>query len=299
MTPTYIAIVDPILMAAYASPGSFQEELTHYLALQPDGWFIALLDGRPVGAGGVVNYGPFSYLGLIAILPDQQKRGIGQALTEHLLTWLSRHQCPIALLEASPAGAPLYTKLGFQVDDTTLAFQLTEPAPQAPCSIAMEHHHCHPERSEGSRVPLALYSIAIEPLQRTDLAELIALDAPQFGANRSNVFSIYLASYPERCFVSRNPQGHITGCIVGQLDALGPWIAQSHEEAEALLARALTLAFQHPPRIRVPVSNHQALALVQAYGFREIRSFKHMRRGGIQPPQQREHIYALATAAIG
>src|SRR5256884_7514178 len=248
MTPTDIAMVDHILMAAYASPGSFQEELTHYLALQPDGWFIALLDGKPVGAGGVVNYGPFSYLGLIAILPDQQRRGIGRALTEHLLTWPSRQQCPIALLEASPAGAPLYTKLGFQVDDTTIAFQLTGPVPHAPSSIA------------------------IEPLQSTDLAELIALDAPRFGANRSNVFSIYLASYPERCFVSRNPQGHITGCIVGQPDALGPWIAQSHEEAEALLAHALTLAFQHPPRIRVPTSNHQALALVQAYGFREIRA---------------------------
>ena len=72
MTPTDIAMVDSILIAAYASPGSFQEELSHYLVLQPDGWFIALLDGRPVGAGGTVNYGPFSYLGLIAILPDLQ-----------------------------------------------------------------------------------------------------------------------------------------------------------------------------------------------------------------------------------
>ena len=114
-----------------------------------------------------------------------------------------------------------------------------------------------------------------------------------------SIDTFYLASYPERCFVSRNPQGHITGCIVGQADALGPWIAQSHEEAEALLTHALTLAFQHPPRIRVPTSNHRALALVQAYGFREIRAFKHMRRGGTQHPQQREHIYALATAAIG
>jgi len=114
-----------------------------------------------------------------------------------------------------------------------------------------------------------------------------------------SIDTFYLASYPERCFVSRNPQGHITGCIVGQADALGPWIAQSHEEAEALLAHALTLAFQHPPQIRVPTSNHRALALVQAYGFREIRAFKHMRLGGIQHPQQREHIYALATAAIG
>src|SRR2546423_3103505 len=102
------------------------------------------------------------------------------------------------------------------------------------------------------------------------------------------MFLFYLASYPERCFVSRKPQGHMTGCIVGQPDALGPWIAQSHEEAEALLAHALTLALQHPPRIRVPVSNHRALTLVEAYGFREIRAFKHMRRGGIQHPQQRE-----------
>ena len=275
MTPTDIAIVDPILMAAYASPVSFQEELTHYLALQPDGWFIALLDGRPVGAGGAVNYGPFSYLGLIAILPDQQKRGFGRALTEHLLAWLSRQQCPIALLEASAAGTPLYTKLGFQVDDTTLVLQLIEPVPHAPCSIA------------------------IERLQSTDLAELSALDTTQFEAHRSRVFSTYLESYPERCFVSRNPQGRITGSIVGQSDALGPWIAESYQDAEALLARALTLAFQHPPRIRIPASNQRALALVQVSGFREMRALKHMRLGRIHPPQQRERIYALATLAIG
>lgn len=275
MTPADIAVVDPLLVAAYSSSESFQEELSHYLALQSDGWFVALLDEMPVGAGGIVNYGPFAYLGLIGIRPDLQRRGIGQALMEYLLARLSSVHCPIALLEASSAGAPLYRKLGFQEEDMTITFQLSRPLP----------------------LPL-MSNIIIEPLQHAALAELLALDAP-FGADRSRVFSAYLAAYPERCFVSRHSQGYITGYIVGQSDALGPWMAQSYQEAEALLAHALTRSFQGSPRIRVPANNQRAVALVQAYGFDEIRRLKHMRRGGTRSPQQRECIYALATAAIG
>ena len=274
MTPTNIAIADAILMAAYSSE-SFQEELTHVLALQPDGWFIASLDGEPGGVGGVVNYGPFAYIGLVGVLPELQRRGIGRVLMEHLLAWLSDQQCPIALLEASQAGAPLYTRLGFQAEDSTIVFQLAEPVSPAPCSIV------------------------IEPLQSVDLAELIALDTAQFGADRSRVLSSYLAMYPERCFVSRHAQGHISGYIMGQSDAFGPWLAQSHEEAEALLAHALRLDFRHPPRLRIPVSNHRAVALARAYGFRELRTVKHMRWGGAASPQRRENIYALASLAIG
>jgi ribosomal protein S18 acetylase RimI-like enzyme len=261
-------------MAAYSAE-SFQEELAHVLALQPDGWLMALLDERPVGVGGVVNFGPFAYIGLIGTLPELQRRGIGQTLTTRLLTWLESQQCPIALLEASQAGEPLYTRLGFQAEDTTIVFQATQPVSLEPSSIA------------------------IEPFQNSDPAELIALDVVQFGANRSRVLSSCLTMYPERCFVSRDAQGHISGYIMAAFDGLGPWLAQSHAEAEALLARALRLNFSCSPRLRVPASNQQAVALARAYGFRELRTLKHMRRGGTASPQKRENIYALASAAIG
>ncbi len=274
MTSADIAIADSILIASFSS-GNYQEELAHVLALQSDGWFMALLDGKPVGMGGVVNYGPFAYIGLVGVLPEMQRRGIGQALMEYLLVWLSDHHCPIALLEASRAGASLYTKLGFQTDDSTIVFELAEP---------------------GSPMQ---DSTVVEPFQSSDLTELIAFDTAQFGADRSRVLSSYLATHPERCFVSRHAQGHISGYIIGQFDSLGPWLAQSHEEAEALLARALRLDFRRSPRLRVPASNHRAVALARAYGFRELRMLKHMRWGGMTSPQQRENIYALASAAIG
>ena len=276
MTPADIAAVDALLIAAYASSRSFQEELNLYLALQPDEWFVALQDETPVGAGGMVNYGTFASIGLVGIRPDLQRRGIGQALMEHLLAQLAHAHCPIALLEASAAGETLYRKLGFQEEDTTIAFQLNRPPPSPP-----------------------IRKNTIESLQPADLAELLALDEPYFGADRSHVFSAYLAAYPGRCFVSRHAQGHVTGYIIGQSDSLGPWLAQSHQEAEALLAYALTLPFQSAPRIRAPASNQQAVELMQTYGFAEVRRLRHMRRGGTRSPQQRACIYALATAAIG
>ena len=44
-------------MAAYDRPSSYEPILKRYLALQPDGWYLAHLDGEPVGLGGAVDFG--------------------------------------------------------------------------------------------------------------------------------------------------------------------------------------------------------------------------------------------------
>ena len=45
--------------------------------------------------------------------PAYQRSGVGTALLEHLFTQADTLGLPI-ILEASVAGAPLYTRLGFQ-----------------------------------------------------------------------------------------------------------------------------------------------------------------------------------------
>jgi GNAT superfamily N-acetyltransferase len=112
-----------ILVAAFASPRTFDRDLYRYLTFQPDGWFLALDDGKPVGTAGAVDYGPFAYIGLVSVLPDAQRKGIGVALMEHLLTWLDSRGCPMVILDASEAGARMYTRLGFVETDQTLVLR--------------------------------------------------------------------------------------------------------------------------------------------------------------------------------
>lgn len=275
-----VSIADPILMEAYNSGHSLQAELEFYLRLQLDGWFFVVDNGKPVGVGGVVNYGAFAYIGLIAVSPTVQRRGVGGMLMEHLLSWLEERDCFSARLVATQSGEGLYRKIGFIEDDGTVSYRLEQPVER------------RPKGGRGGEERVFV-------LHNEDLDELVAFDTPIFGANRRVVLAAYLADLPERCFAIRASSGRMTGYIVAQHDALGPWIAQTPATAEALLVHSLKLPFEEAPGVRVYIGHTAAINLLKKYGFSERRVFKHMFYGNREPIQQKEKLYALATAAIG
>lgn len=280
ITRESVSIADPILMEAYNAGHSLQEELEFYLRLQPDGWFFVVENGIPVGVGGVVNYGAFAYVGLVAVSPTVQRRGVGRMLMEYLLGWLEERDCFSVRLVATYSGEGLYRKIGFIEDGETVAYRLERPV----------EPRRGVERVGEGRVFL---------LRDEDLDELVTFDTPIFGANRRVVLAAYLADLPGRCLAIRDDNGRITGYIVAQQDALGPWIAQTPAEAEALLVHALKQPFEQSPGVRVRTSHTAVIGLLKKYGFSERRAFKHMRYGNREPVQQKEKLYALATAAIG
>jgi len=86
------------LRSAFGAPESHVADIRRYLALQPDGWLVAVAQGRPVGMVGAVDYGPFAWVGLMAVHAEAQQRGIGSALLQRLLTWLDARGTPMVLL---------------------------------------------------------------------------------------------------------------------------------------------------------------------------------------------------------
>ena len=277
MTSADLDAAGAIVTAAFGSPYSRTDEVRRYLALQPDGWLLAMLDGQPVGTVGALDYGPYAYISLLAVHPSAQRRGVGLALMEHILAWLEARGCPMALLDATDFGAPLYRRLGFVEGDRTLVLG---------------------QEGEGSAV-WALASGRAYPVQPADLPALYRFDAPIFGAERGAVLASYLADAPERAFVTRDAAGQITGYLFAQARALGPWVARASADAEVLLAGALALPFASGPEVVVPASNALALSLLSRHGFRVMRSLRHMRRGGHGMPSQRTLIYGQASLAIG
>jgi GNAT superfamily N-acetyltransferase len=91
-----------------------------FLAMQPDGCFVAELDGVPVGTTvAVVFYsipgrtGPVAWIAMVLVDPGHRNRGIGTALMEHALKFLDARKVPSIRLDATPLGQPIYEKLGF------------------------------------------------------------------------------------------------------------------------------------------------------------------------------------------
>lgn len=78
--------------------------------------FVAEVDGTVVGTGVATTRGRAGWVGLIAVLESYRRRGIGEAMTRHVMDHLRQGGCSTLLLFATSAGRPLYERLGFEVD---------------------------------------------------------------------------------------------------------------------------------------------------------------------------------------
>src|SRR5690349_10884829 len=188
LTAADLDCADAIQQAAYGG-GSRKDRLQLYLSLQPDGWLLARLDGEPAGIAGGTNYGTVGHIGLVAVDPSKQRRGVALTMMEHLLGWFAAQRCPIIQLDASAAGAPLYQRLGFVEDEKTLGFT------QDDCTL-------RPAQSDR-----------VSQMLSADLPTLVAFDAPIFGGERASVFAAALAEAPERAFVARDADRQISGYL--------------------------------------------------------------------------------------
>ena len=259
---------DAVMTAAYG-PGERKERLRRYRALQPDGWFVACDGDRIVGLGGALCYGELAYLGLMSVLPEAQRRGIGQALVERILAWLAGLRCPCVLLDASAAGAPLYRRLGFVEDEPTHVYARA-------ASTAPNH---------------------AERLPPWSPAEVTPFDTEAFGAPRGPLLDSYGRDF--QGLVCRAPGGQVEGYAVVQASVLGPLVARSPAAAERLLDAANGLRRGFPTTLLIPGSNAPALALAAARGFAWNRTLSHMRLGGSGPPGRRAWLYGRGSFVVG
>ena len=272
---TDLETANMILKLAFRSSVSRIQDLRLYHQIQPDGLFLALQNENPVGMVGAIIYNAFAYVGFMAVHPDVQRQGTGLALMEFLLERLDRQNIPLVLLDASEMGQPLYEKLGFIAYDETLTFQRDTAFTAQDCPTG------------------------VQQLSAADLAELIALDTPVFGTNRGKVLQVLLRVFPERAYMLRDEMGQIAGYFFAQKRRIGPWVMRDASAAEALLRIALELPYEETVSVIVPAVNLEAIELLQRYGFKQLRSNRHMGRGQGEPPGQRQMIYAQTSLSVG
>ena len=131
---------------------------------------VAELDGTVIGTALCWKFGADrASLGMVIVSPEQQGHGIGRKLMELLLEQTGER---ITFLHATPAGKPLYEKLGFE------AFGLTEQHQGIVAHVP----------------PLSLPpGEQLRPLSTNDTPQLIELASRASGFDRSAVLPELLA----------------------------------------------------------------------------------------------------------
>lgn len=268
-------VADDVLRAAFHANVSFLPRLRRYLALQPDGWLVADDEGQVVGMVGAIDYGAFAYVGLMAVRPDRQGQRLGRKLMDALLAGLEGRGNTCALLDASPAGAPLYERSGFVDAGLSHEFSSSESGADAPATGEV--------------------SVA-GPAQ---LDDIVALDASFLGAPRARLWRWLFAAHPARILAARDADGALSGYLCLQDPLLGPFGAREPAVASALIAAAVTTLGHRNVRLQVPEENADARAVLARAGFRETRALRHMRRGPCPTLSGWRSIYGKGSYCLG
>ena len=75
---------------------------------------VAVAEGRVVGTGVGAVHGVAGWIGVVFVVPELRRRGIGRALTEAVCERLEGVGCRSLILVATDLGRPVYEQLGFR-----------------------------------------------------------------------------------------------------------------------------------------------------------------------------------------
>src|SRR5207245_420577 len=137
-----------------------------FLDLEPDGCFVAEMDGEPVATTTTCAFGPIGWVAMVLVDARVRGRGIGSALMRHALGYLEVQGVRTVRLDATPMGQPVYEKLGFVPD-----YQLT--------------------RYEGI-LPSRNVIAEVKPVREEHLARLLELDRAVTGTDRAKFIASLL-----------------------------------------------------------------------------------------------------------
>jgi len=269
--PGLFHALDALMQRAYRA-NSFLNQIHWYTTTLPSSIIVAEDNGRLVGAGCCIAYtdAGFGWIGLIATEPGDERRGIGQLVTERTVEFLAAHGCA-AVLDASAAGAPLYERMGFHDAGITRVLSLP-PAPAAGSSPESPH----------------------------DVADIAELDRRAFGVDRAPLLRVILDQSPRRAAVTRDHNGNATGFVIVRGDTIGPLVAAADDALAALVgdARAIGAAVGVAQRIAVPPGTPHLDALF-AHGFEPMRELRHMRLGIDTLPGSARTYIGRASLGVG
>jgi GNAT superfamily N-acetyltransferase len=247
------------------------DDWRRFLALEPEGCFVAEADGRPAGTTVACIFGHVAWVAMVLVDKALRGQGIGTRLMEHALGWLDRRRVPTVRLDATPLGRPIYLKLGF-VEEYELARYVGQ----------VSNLSDDPVRSTGWK-----------PVLR-DLDAICRLDALATATPRQRLLEAFFdgqrSGNTAAAYVMYRP-----GCHAVQI---GPAVALEEPSGRALVDWALDRCAGSPVSVDIPLANRPAIQWAFQRGLAEQRRFVRMCRGP-RVADRPEWIWASSGPELG
>lgn len=99
----------------------------HLLVADHLSFFMATLDGRPVGTSLAVKTGDLGGIYSVGTVEEARRRGVGSAVTWAAVEQIRDWGCTAAVLQSSAMGYPIYRSMGFEEVVRYARFKPTPP----------------------------------------------------------------------------------------------------------------------------------------------------------------------------
>jgi GNAT superfamily N-acetyltransferase len=270
LLPVSMADLDPVAVLAAAVQWPHRRADIAALIELGHGRLARGGDGRPLGIGLWWPFGETAArLGLVAVSPDSQGRGIGSRLVERLLADAAPRS---VMLLATRAGRPLYERFGF---------------------VEIGAVWQHQGEYRGGR-----YSDPrIRAATSEDRAAVLCLDAAAFSVPRPAVLEHLLAVGRAFVLVEHDRvAGYAIERPFGRGSVIGPVVAVTEPDAIALFNAAARPGFL---RVDRPLDAPSFGRHLTACGLVLDSESPAMLRGDWPAATAPQRIYALASHALG
>jgi GNAT superfamily N-acetyltransferase len=261
------------------NPGRHDAE--HFHAQDPTGFLLGREDGETVSAISVVNYSPdYAFLGFYLVRPDRRGRGLGIATWEAGMAHAAGRTVG---LDGVPDQQHNYRRSGFLPAHTTIRYNGV------------------PDGGPGGVPGAVAARDGIVPLDCVDLSLLGELDAACHPADRQG-FATRWAADPRHLTRVRFRDGLLTGYGVLRPAEdgrrIGPLLATTPRDAEALLGALLAEAGQDKVSIDIPEPHRLARGMAERFGLAPSSSTTRMYTGPIRTLQQ-SLCYGVMSLELG
>jgi GNAT superfamily N-acetyltransferase len=255
-----------------------EADWVRFLDGSPTGCFVMDNNGKIVGTAATISYqGRFAWIGMVLVDPDYRNRGIGSTLLQRAVAVLDDGGIPTLKLDATPAGKPLYEKMGFVTEYEITRWILKRSV--------LEH----------SVTTTSAVSAEV-------LAQIFEYDRELFGADRKALLASLSERAPGLTLVVQT-RSQLQGYAFGRhglfADHLGPWMARDRETARTLLTDFLQRSSRETIIVDALKSNPVAGGLAREHGFSPARLLTRMYRGPNVFPGNQDSLCAILGPEFG
>ncbi len=217
---------------------------------------VAEYQQKVIGTATAINYSnEGAWIGMVMVDRNYRGQGVSKLLLADLMKKLE--QCKSIKLDATPAGLPVYKKMGF----------------------VNEYSICRFTNSSLKNFSTGKYEISPEPVQTKDIPEIVKFDKFIFGVERTSLINFLIENYPDKAWLlKRNNQiaGYALGRDGTRFNQIGPVSALTTNDAKILIAEALKNLSDKPVVMDIIEDKKNLSDWLNSIGFINKRPFVRM-----------------------